>query len=75
MLLVALRAACMPTSLGLGVASLVQDGDLLYKSSCFMPFCFYAGAFGFVRVNLWSGSVCGRAFYLSHVTSIWGRDV
>jgi len=53
----------LPASLGLGVASLVLDGSLLCNSSCALPFCFDVGSFRFVRVGLWSGSVCGRAFF------------
>jgi hypothetical protein len=63
----------LPTSLRLGVASLVLDDRLLCNSSCALPFDFHVGSFRFVRVGLWSGSVCGKAFFFFLTSrAFWG---
>ncbi len=55
----------LPASLGLGVASLVMDGVLLScKSSCILLICIDVGAFRFVCVDIWPGSVYGKDFLI-----------
>ena len=51
------------TALGLGAASSELDSFLLScKSYGILVFCIDVGVFRFVRGDLWSGSVCGKAF-------------